>query len=66
LTKFAWKTKPSWYIVSTNDTIIDPTSERDMAKTIGATVLELPSSHVVMLSHPKESAAFISAAAKGQ
>jgi pimeloyl-ACP methyl ester carboxylesterase len=65
LTAFAWKTKPAWYIVSTNDRIIDPENERSMAKTIGAEITEIPSSHVVMLSHPQETADLIIKAAKG-
>jgi pimeloyl-ACP methyl ester carboxylesterase len=65
LTTFAWKTKPAWYVVSTNDRIIDPDNERGMAKAIGAEITEVPSSHVVMLSHPKETATVIIEAAKG-
>jgi len=59
----AWRTKPSWYVVGSQDFMIDPQQERDMAKKIGAKTLELPSSHVSMLSHPKQVASFIAAAA---
>ena len=48
----AWKTKPSWYIVAANDHTIDPNYERFAAKRMGATVTELQSSHVAMLSQP--------------
>ena len=50
----AWKTIPSWYLVSTNDRSIDPRSERFMAKRMGATTCEVPSSHISPLSHPEE------------
>jgi pimeloyl-ACP methyl ester carboxylesterase len=63
LTKAAWETKPSWYIVAEKDQMIDPGSERDMAKRIKATVTVLPTSHVPMLSRPKDVAAVIIAAA---
>jgi pimeloyl-ACP methyl ester carboxylesterase len=49
----AWKTKPSWYIVATNDHTINPEYERFAAKRMGASVTELESSHVAMLSQPK-------------
>jgi pimeloyl-ACP methyl ester carboxylesterase len=48
----AWKKKPSWYIVATNDRTIPPALEETMAKKINADTISLPSSHVVMLSHP--------------
>jgi len=66
VTSAAWKTKPSWYIVAGKDKMIQPDLERAMAKTINATTSVLPSSHVVMLSHPKEVAAVILAAEKGK
>jgi pimeloyl-ACP methyl ester carboxylesterase len=62
----AWKTKPTWFIVSTNDRIIPPDQEISMAKQMDAKTTEIPSSHVVMLSHPKETAAVITAAAEGK
>jgi pimeloyl-ACP methyl ester carboxylesterase len=49
----AWKTKPSWYIVATNDHTIQPDCERFLAKRMGATTTEVASSHVVMLSQPQ-------------
>jgi len=58
----AWKTKPSWYIVSKSDNAISPVLERFMSKRIKATTTEIESSHVVMVSHPKEVLAVIEAA----
>jgi len=60
----AWKTKPSWYIVSKSDNAISPVLERFMSKRMKATTTEIESSHVVMLSHPKEVLAIIEAAAE--
>ena len=48
----AWKSKPSWYIVGKNDRTVHPDLERFVAKRMGATVLEVESSHVPMLSQP--------------
>jgi pimeloyl-ACP methyl ester carboxylesterase len=59
----AWRVKPSWYQVSTNDRTIDPGLERFLAKRMNATTIELPSSHLSLLSHPKEIAELILAAA---
>jgi pimeloyl-ACP methyl ester carboxylesterase len=49
----AWKSKPSWYIVAKNDRTVHPELERAMAKRMGATTIELESSHVPMLSQPE-------------
>jgi len=63
----AWKTKPSWYIVSTLDGAIAPDEERFFAKRMKATTTELKASHVSMLSQPKAVAAVImDAAVKAQ
>jgi len=59
----AWKDKPSYYVVSKNDRVINPDVERFMSKRAKAETIELPSSHVVMQSHPKEVAALIEKAA---
>lgn len=59
----AWKTKPSWYLISENDRMISPDFERAMAAQIKAKSVSLRSSHVPMLSHPSEVAQFISDAA---
>ena len=60
----AWKTVPTWYIVSSNDRAINPDLERFYAKRANATTTEIASSHVPFLSHPKEVAKIIEAAAK--
>ena len=61
----AWKTKPSWYIVASKDQAIAPDEERFFAKRMGAATTELATSHVPMLSKPKDvSAVIMEAAAK--
>lgn len=65
LTTVAWKTKPSWYIVASQDRMIPPDAERFMAKRANAKVTEIKASHVVYVSHPKEVTDVIEAAAKG-
>jgi pimeloyl-ACP methyl ester carboxylesterase len=59
----AWKNKPSWYLVSTNDQMIPPDAQRVMSKRMGATIRTVPSSHAVMVSHPKEVVDIITLAA---
>ncbi|WP_394834292.1 alpha/beta hydrolase [Pendulispora rubella] len=59
----AWSSKPSWYVVATNDHMIQPDQERAMGKKINARVTEIASSHVPMVSHPQEVANVILAAA---
>lgn len=59
VTDAAWKTRPSWYVVSANDRVINPQMERDLAKRMGAKTTVLQSSHVSLLSHPREVAAVI-------
>jgi pimeloyl-ACP methyl ester carboxylesterase len=49
----AWKDKPSWYIVATEDRTVQPDLERFFAKRMNATTHEIESSHVAMLSHPE-------------
>ena len=65
LTQAAWKTKPSYAIVATEDKSINPSLERMMYKRAGAVVTELSGSHVLFISKAKEVAAVINAAAKG-
>ncbi len=48
----AWKTKPSWYVVAKNDRTVPPDLQRFVAKRMGATTVEIESSHVPMLSNP--------------
>jgi pimeloyl-ACP methyl ester carboxylesterase len=65
-TAAAWKSKPSWYIVAAQDHMIPPAAEEQMAKRMNAKVTTLKTSHVPMLSKPKEVAGVIldAAAAK--
>jgi pimeloyl-ACP methyl ester carboxylesterase len=53
-TQAAWRSKPSWYAVSTNDRTTSPQLERFLAQRMQAKTIELASSHVSMLSHPAE------------
>jgi pimeloyl-ACP methyl ester carboxylesterase len=59
----AWKSLPSWYLVATNDEAIPPDAERMFAKRMGATTVEVASSHVAMVSHPDDVVQLIEAAA---
>jgi pimeloyl-ACP methyl ester carboxylesterase len=59
----AWKTKPSWFIVAKQDHSVHPDLERAAAKRMGATTIEVDSSHVPMLSHPSVVVEFITKAA---
>jgi pimeloyl-ACP methyl ester carboxylesterase len=59
----AWKTLPSWYLVATDDQAIPPDAERQFAARMGATTVEIPSSHLAMVSHPGDVAQLIEAAA---
>ena len=59
----AWRSLPSWYLVATNDEAIPPDAERMFAKRMGATTIEVPSSHVAMVSHPNDVVQLIEAAA---
>ena len=61
----AWRLKPTWYAVSTQDRTIDPDLQRFMAKRMRATTIELPASHVSLLSHPQEVADLIVSATQG-
>jgi pimeloyl-ACP methyl ester carboxylesterase len=60
----AWKSLPSWYLVATDDQAIPPDAERQFATRMGATTVEVPSSHVAMVSHPDEAARLIETAAE--
>jgi pimeloyl-ACP methyl ester carboxylesterase len=61
----AWQTKPSWYLVSTQDKMIPPDAQRAMSKRAGATVIEVQGSHAVYVSQPQAVASIIETAAKG-
>jgi pimeloyl-ACP methyl ester carboxylesterase len=58
-TQAAWRTKPSFYAVSTEDRTINPDLQRYMAARMGAQTVELKSSHVSLISHPQEIASLI-------
>ena len=60
----AWKSLPSWYLVAANDEAIPPAAERQFAARMGATTVEIPSSHVSMVSHPDDVARLITTAAE--
>jgi len=60
----AWRTKPSWYLLTTEDRMIPPPAQRMMAERAGATVVEIPASHSVFLSHPDAVAGLIRTALK--
>jgi pimeloyl-ACP methyl ester carboxylesterase len=60
----AWRKKPSWYLVSTEDKMIPPAAQRAMSKRAGSTVVEVKGSHAVYVSQPQAVAALIETAAK--
>jgi pimeloyl-ACP methyl ester carboxylesterase len=55
----AWKSKPSWYLVATDDRMIPPAAQRAMAKRAGSTVTEVSGSHAIYVSQPARVAALI-------
>jgi pimeloyl-ACP methyl ester carboxylesterase len=63
-TKPAWASKPSWYMVTTEDHMIPPITQRTMSKRAGSTVVEQKGSHAVYVSNPRAVAALIETAAK--
>jgi pimeloyl-ACP methyl ester carboxylesterase len=60
----AWKTKPSWYLVATEDKMIPPPAQRQMSKRAGSTVEEAAGSHAIYVSKPEVVAGLIAKAAK--
>jgi pimeloyl-ACP methyl ester carboxylesterase len=66
ITEPAWKNKPSWYLVVTEDRMIPPPAQRFMAERAGATVAEVGGSHAIYVSQPNAVAALIVQAAKGR
>ena len=60
----AWKSLPSWYMVATNDEALPADAERLFAKRMGATVIEVPSSHLPFVSHPRDVVKLIESAAE--
>src|SRR5438552_1773290 len=65
ITEPAWKTKPSWYLVTTEDKMIPPPGQRFMSKRAGSTVVEVAGSHAIYVSQPNAVAKVIESAAKG-
>ena len=65
VTQPAWRTKPSWYLVATDDKMIPPEAQRSMSKRAGSTVVEVKGSHAIYVSRPDAVAALIEQAANG-
>jgi pimeloyl-ACP methyl ester carboxylesterase len=65
VTEPAWKSKPSWYLVATEDKMIPPDAQRAMAKRAGATVVEAKGSHSIYVSQPRAVADIIDRASNG-
>jgi len=63
VTEASWRTKPSWYLVATDDRMIPPAAQRFMSKRAGATVVESPGSHAIYVSRPAPVVALIEQAA---
>ena len=60
----AWKSQPTWFLVANGDQAIPPDAERQFAKRMGATTIEVASNHVAMVSHPDEVVELIVTAAR--
>jgi pimeloyl-ACP methyl ester carboxylesterase len=65
ISEAAWKAKPSWYLLTTEDRMLPPDAQRLMSKRAGATVVEVKSSHAVYVSQPQAVAHLIEKAATG-
>ena len=65
ITEPAWREKPSWFLVATDDKMIPPPAQRQMSKRAGSTVVEVPGSHAIYFSNPRAVAALIEQAADG-
>jgi pimeloyl-ACP methyl ester carboxylesterase len=61
----AWRSKPSWYLVATDDRMIPPPAQRFMSQRAGATVVEVPGSHAIYVSQPAAVAKLIAEASMG-
>jgi len=61
----AWRAKPSWYLVATEDRMIPPDAQRAMSKRAGCTVVEVRGSHAIYVSQPGAVSALIEQAAEG-
>ena len=64
-TQPSWRTKPSWHLVTTEDKMIPPDTQRAMSKRARSTVVEVKSSHAVYVSHPQVVAHLIEQVATG-
>jgi pimeloyl-ACP methyl ester carboxylesterase len=60
----AWRSKPTWYLMATDDRMIPPPAQRTMAERTGATISEAPGSHAIYVSQPGVVASLISQAAQ--
>ena len=60
----AWRSKPSWYLIATDDRMIPPPAQRMMAERAGATTTEVPGSHAIYVSQPGAVASLIAQAAR--
>ena len=65
ITEAAWRTKPSWYLVSTEDRMIPPPAQRAMSERAGSAVVEAAGSHAIYVSQPAAVVALIEQAASG-
>jgi len=65
VTEAAWRSKPSWYLVATEDRMIPPAAQRAMSSRVGARAIEVKGSHAIHVSKPDAVAALIKRAAKG-
>lgn len=65
ITEPAWKTKPSWYLLTTEDRMIPPLAQRLMSKRAGSTLVEVNGSHSIYVSQPNAVASLIKQAAQG-
>jgi pimeloyl-ACP methyl ester carboxylesterase len=63
ITQPAWRTKPSWYLLTTEDKMIPPSAQRQMSERAGAAVTEVAASHSVYVSQPDAVANLIEQAA---
>jgi pimeloyl-ACP methyl ester carboxylesterase len=65
ISQAAWRTKPSWYLVVTDDKMIPPPAQRFMSKRAGSTIVEVAGSHAIYVSQPNAVAMLIKSASKG-
>jgi pimeloyl-ACP methyl ester carboxylesterase len=65
ISEAAWRKKPSWYLIATDDRMIPPPAQREMSERAGATVEEVAGSHAIYVSKPEAVASLIEKAASG-